>query len=487
MIRRAFFPAVLALLASLGGWAGLADTRGGAGGSPPPAEPSFAEVERLIADQQFQRAADVLVELRRRAGAAGDEDAATRALVEEVRVRLALGRFEATVELLRAEPWPEAPGRRAAVGLLYAYTLEAYHDRYSWEIARRERVGEDLPADLAQWTREQVFAEAMRGALVAWERRAALGATGIAALGPVVEAGNYPAAVRGTARDAITYLLVELLADTGFWSPGEENGVYRLDLERLLGSRGAAPLESAAVASSAEHPLARLAAALVDLEAWHAGARRPGAQFEARLELLRRLQASFTASADRRTLRQDLERRLDGFRADSWWAMGQATLAELVRARDTDDGPASLARAREIALAGRSAYPESPGGQKCAAIVAEIEEPELRLTVMASDGAARRSLEVEARNLARLHLRAYRFDLERRLLVERERTPWPEPDEVERLLRRPPAAEWSVDLPATPDYREHRTYVTPPLATPGAYVIVASSRPDFARASTPRP
>src|SRR5262249_32809050 len=35
-------------------------------------------------------------------------------------------------------------------------------------------------------------------------------------------------------------------------------------------------------------------------------------------------------------------------------------------------------------------------------------------------------------------------------------------------------------LPSTPDFQEHRTYVTPPLDKKGLYVILASAREDFA-------
>ena len=38
-----------------------------------------------------------------------------------------------------------------------------------------------------------------------------------------------------------------------------------------------------------------------------------------------------------------------------------------------------------------------------------------------------------------------------------------------------------MDLPPTPDYRQHRTYVTPPFSEPGLYVVVASAAASFGR------
>ena len=51
--------------------------------------------------------------------------------------------------------------------------------------------------------------------------------------------------------------------------------------------------------------------------------------------------------------------------------------------------------------------------------------------------------------------------------------------EAEAIMTGAPVAEWSVDLPATPDYRSHTTYVVPELTLPGAYLVTASMRADF--------
>ena len=42
-----------------------------------------------------------------------------------------------------------------------------------------------------------------------------------------------------------------------------------------------------------------------------------------------------------------------------------------------------------------------------------------------------------------------------------------------------PVQQWEVPLPATPDYRMHKTFVIPPLKNTGTYLIVASGRAGF--------
>ena len=59
-------------------------------------------------------------------------------------------------------------------------------------------------------------------------------------------------------------------------------------------------------------------------------------------------------------------------------------------------------------------------------------------------------------------------------------------EEVRKLLGTPAAAQWSSPLPATPDYKTHRTFVTPPMKAPGLYVIAASANAGFTAGASTR-
>ncbi|MEE8138419.1 MAG: alpha-2-macroglobulin family protein [Thermoanaerobaculia bacterium] len=99
---------------------------------------------------------------------------------------------------------------------------------------------------------------------------------------------------------------------------------------------------------------------------------------------------------------------------------------------------------------------------------------------MASDGLWKRSLLVRHKNLPQLHFRAYAVDLMHQVRTARDYNLLPGYAEVRRILKAAtPAAEWTVELPETPDYRLHQTYVVPPLPGPGLYLLVASARRDF--------
>ncbi len=451
--------------------------RGIAGESEGAMEPSprWKEVDARVSEAKFEAAAEIAGEILDAAREAGDAAETTRALIKLVQLRTGLHGYETAVRFLRTQPWPETPRSRLALSLFYARSLATYLQSYSWEIGQRERVATGEEIDLKAWTRDQIHQEIQRTYLEVWREREAWGDASLGDLAEYLDQNDYPARIRGTLRDAVTYLWVELLADSSQWRPEHSSEVYRLDLDSLLADEPPA----VALGDPDVHPLARLAVVLGDLEAWHRDRRQPEAAFEARLERVRRLSDHFTQSDDRETFRRRLEDSLDDLgRRYPWWSKGMAELAELVQG---SDDPGSLVAAREIALEGAEAHPESPGGRHCRHIVARIEAPAYEINAMAVDSPGKRSILAEHRNLEALYFRAYALDVRRRVEQARDYNLLPGYRDVPAIMSsRQPDAEWRVELPPTPDFRSHRTYVVPPLEAPGLYLVVASARGDFA-------
>ncbi len=425
--------------------------------------PSWPEVERLVAARELEAAAAVVAELLAAARARGDEAEWTRALVRATQLRQSLQGYERAVRQLQEEPWPEGELARAVVGLYYARSLVRYHQVYAWEIGRRERLEPEVAetgTDLRSWTREQILAAALDAYGKVWDRRAALGGTPVADLGEYLIPNDYPAGVRGTLRDAVSYLLAGLLADSSFWSPRESNETFQLDVAALVRGPGAA---AARPSDSAAHPLVRLAAVLVDLEEWHDTYGRREAALEARLERLRQLHGALGAAADRRLIRQELESALPAWRDLPWWAMGMATLAEFTREpAEPGQPPGNLARAREIARQG----PRPFRTRSAASAASPSPGPSRRRTTTSPPWRAtgrwrslRRSLRVEHKNLAALFFRAFAVDPWQR--TGEGLPPFPDRTEVQALLRDAPAAAWRTDLAPTPDFATHATLGRP--------------------------
>ncbi|HVT61301.1 MAG TPA: MG2 domain-containing protein [Thermoanaerobaculia bacterium] len=439
------------------------------------AKDPWTEVDRLIDQQKLEQASTLIEALLAGAEKRGDEAAWARALVRRAAVRIGLGGFETAVQQLREARWPSGVLARTELDLYFGHALRSYAAAYSWEINRRERVDTGAKLELKLWTRGQIVAAAEGAFLEAWKHRDALGREPVGRLAEVLQPNNYPREVRGTLRDAVAYLYVDLLADTSLWTPEQTNDLYRLDLERLLGMDGAAA-GAVRLDDPATHPVAKLVAALADLEAWHAAVGRREAALESRLERARRLHRAFEQQPDRRRIREDLETRLAANRDLAWWAEGQAVLAGL---RREEDDPQALVVARAAALAGERAYPQSLGARDCRRIAAEIEAPAFQVQAMESDGLERRSIAVDHKNLPRLFVRAYPVDVLQRL-ARGVNEPLPEPWRAREILASgPPAASWAAELPATPDFRTHRSYLVPKIAAAGAYTVLVSAQESF--------
>jgi len=438
---------------------------GGWGAAAPAGDRAdWATVDRLIDEQKLQEAAKVVEALLGRARGRGDDAELARALIRRSQIEIALGGFETAVEELRAEPWPEAPLPRAAVELYDARALSTYLSAYGWEIARRERVAAQGPLDLELWSSGQIAAEIDRAFGRVWARREELGSVPVAAF-EWLEPNDYPRRIRPTVRDAVSYLWAGQLADSSRWTPAEAATVWQLDLGTL-----AAGAPAAEEGGGELHPLARLAAILGDLERWHAGRGETGAALEARLTRLDHLADHLGSDGDLARLRAALAEALPAFRRDPWWSMGMARLAALWR---RDGAPGAWIEARRVALAGEEGEPGSPGAAACRRERLAIEQRDFGLQSMTLDGPGERSIAVRHRNLERLELAAWRLE-EPPFARRRVDRAWWNDDRVAAVVAAPPTARWSVELPPTPDYRLHRTYVAPPLERPGRYLVVAS-------------
>ena len=443
-------------------------------------KPDHKRLDQLVSEEKFEEAAKEAARLREEAKKAGDDSGWAWALIKEVQLRIALHGYETSVRFLKEETWPESRIERDMLELFYAQSLTTYYEAYSWEINRRERVEAKGPVDLKAWTRDQIFEEAWTTLLRVWDDRGRLQDFAPKDFPDYWSPGDYPAGIRSTLRDSVVYLMARLLIDTGFWTPRQTNELFLLNLEALTGDPAAEKSAADILKSPASHPLEKIAALLGEHESFCRRSGRPEGALEARLERLQALYESFTQEEDRSHILKRLAEFLPKYRSYPWWAMGQAVMAEWTRSESAAD---SLISARRLAQEGVDAYPNSPGGRRCLNIVKSLEAPHFSVEIMLTDAPGKRSIRVTHRNLDRLFFRAYPVDLMERIRTSKDYNLFPEWQEAQAVLEKArPAAAWKSDLPATPDYKDHKTYFDlPPGLAAGTYLIFASAREDFVR------
>jgi hypothetical protein len=185
--------------------------------------------------------------------------------------------------------------------------------------------------------------------------------------------------------------------------------------------------------------------------------------------------------------------------ADQWADHELSALALYHQARvvqQEDD----WVEARNIALRGTNAFPESAGGKLCRNLVSEIEARSVAISTervwncqsrtdvspvpVQNEPAGRRdacpTVRVYYRNVTNVYFRAVAWDWSEFLDKRHSRPESLNNEERAALLAKSPALEWSAALAPTPDYKERMEELAAPRTLkPGFYFLLASHDPRF--------
>lgn len=140
-----------------------------------------------------------------------------------------------------------------------------------------------------------------------------------------------------------------------------------------------------------------------------------------------------------------------------------------------------LVEAVRIAEQGKARFPDSTGGRLCHNQIANIQSKSLQLNTERVWNGSETFINVQYKNISKVWFRVIEFDYRNWSRWGEFRTPQNIYNEAQQsLLKRAPVAEWSSDLPATPDYKQRTEKIPVDLdLKSGCYVVVCSSKPTF--------
>ena len=146
----------------------------------------------------------------------------------------------------------------------------------------------------------------------------------------------------------------------------------------------------------------------------------------------------------------------------------------------TVHGENDFVTAREIAQRGMNLFPGSIGGNRCFNLIQQIEARECSVSTERVWNDPQPTIDISYRNITKFHFRLVKYDFNAFLQGNK----W-SPEQLDRneraaMLRQAPTRSWSVDLPATEDFktRVELTAVPDDLA-PGAYMLIGSHNNQF--------
>ncbi|HEY1188659.1 MAG TPA: alpha-2-macroglobulin family protein, partial [Gemmata sp.] len=156
------------------------------------------------------------------------------------------------------------------------------------------------------------------------------------------------------------------------------------------------------------------------------------------------------------------------------FAMAQYQLADVLQTEG------DLIQARELALVGQKAFPESPGGKLCYNLVQQIESKSASATTERVWADPLPTIKVNYKNIMKAYFRVVPANFTDRLKATRWRPEYLSEREAKALLDQKPVLEFSHDLPATDDFKARTEIVPAPGGLkPGFYFLVVSHRENF--------
>jgi len=421
---------------------------------------------RLIDEQKLRSARaeiDRLIECAQADSAAADW---TRALIVRSFLQTALAGERAGAAALKAGDWPSASTETALLHLYLAAALRAYREGHEQTLWPRERIETDFTKSLEQLTQAEVDSLIDCEYLAAWRLRSQLPAGSLGDGGRLLVPGRQlEDGVYDSFTELVSYEWAHYLERVG----GRNYAALpRWTESALLPLLARAPADTTLLASPTADPLLRMSQLLDRLEAESQAAGRMAAAHEARVSKLRILGDRCAKPSWRARVAELLQEELAGKTAYRRSAMGFYLAADFFR--DADRQVEALAAARR----GAKLHPQSEGGQRCAALAADLVAPEFGLELPEVLDPARPSLCIRYKNLTHLELVAFRLGADEFEALDKRTG---RKEYLEWFSKDPkPIARWSIALVDSGDYRSRTLEATAPLSEPGQYLLLASNR-----------
>ncbi len=395
---------------------------------------------------------------------------------------------EEKITRLEAE-MAKAPRETAPVfHTLLAHWYWQYFQQNRWRFMRRTATAQQPGKDFTTWDLPRLFAEIDVQFQKALAAKPTLESENISAWNDLLQKGTMPDAYRPTLYDFIAQEALD------FYTSGEQAAAKPEDaFELSADSPILAPAEAflAWQPSTTDTESAGVKAIRLyqDLLRFHQDDPAPRLAF-ADADLGRLTWAGNTAFGEDKDDRYQaaLEQFINRYAQLEISALATEHEARILQRKD------DLTGARQLALRGAKAFPQSPGGRLCRNLVAEIEAKSASITTERvwncfnqnggsappGDAESCPALTVRYRNVTVVYFRAIPWDWE--VFLQRNHHRPQNLTEAERreILRKLPVLEWSETLPPTTDYREKsRSFPAPLKLKPGFYFIAASYDPQF--------
>ncbi|MBI2929110.1 MAG: hypothetical protein HYY24_25885 [Verrucomicrobia bacterium] len=352
-----------------------------------------------------------------------------------------------------------------------------YFQANRWRFMRRTATAQAPGKDFTTWDLPRLFAEIDKqfGKALAAERE--LKTIPIATFDELLEKGTLPDAYRPTLYDFVAH---EALA---FYTSGEQaaakpEDAFEVSADSPIFDTAEKFIAWQPATTQTDSPALKAIRLYQELLRFHQSDADPSAFLDA--DVARLVWAKNVAFGESKNARfKEAMKSLADKGGDH--DLGSMVLYHWAQVVHEED---DFVQARELALRGKNAHPNSPGGKLCANLVAQIEAKSASIQTERIWNAPWPNLSVHHRNVTNVFFRAIAWDWDEFLQKRHNRPERLSDAERKQVLAKAPALEWSHALPPTTDFKERvESLPAPQRLKPGFYFLVASHDPTFAEQS----
>lgn len=369
---------------------------------------------------------------------------------------------------------PSAPAEsQPMLQAILAHWCWQFYQQNRWRFLNRTHTAEAPGTDMLAWDLPRILAEIDRQFSQALVYGAVLKQTSISEWDGLLEKGTLPDSYRPTLFDFIAYEALSFYAYPDHGLPQAKQH-FELPADSPILAPTADFLAWTPETEDTASPTLKAIRLYQELLRFHADDANRDAWLDADLARLVFGANSAHGDPDKTRYAQALEHFIASSPDHSLSALATSYLASKIR----DDG--DLVQAHALASKGRDAFPNTVHGNACHNLIEQIEAKHLRIDAERVWNSPSPEILVQYGNLTTVSFRLVRFDWHKLLGRDRWRPEELDGKERDTLLTRDPDAEWSEDLPPTPDYKHRAAVLAPPgNLAPGFYYLIASSAPDF--------
>ncbi len=377
-----------------------------------------------------------------------------------------IGRMKKDLEAAPAEMKP-------AIHALLANWYWAYFQENRWQFSQRSATENAPGDDPTTWDLRRIFDEIDSHYSAALAEPQVLQSVPIATYDALLEKGTLPDAYRPTLYDFLAFQAID------FYTVGEQAGAARQNAFEIEASSPIFGSIDEFIAwkpetKDVDAPKLKAIELYQQLLTFHRQDEDPSALLDANLG---RLQLGYNHAVGEEKVSRTkvaLKALADTYAMNPLSATARHRLAEILM---SEENPTE---AREVALQGKNAHPQSVGGLLCQNLIVTIESKSIAITTERVWSEPLPVLRVQYRNIDKVHFRAIKSDWRSRLTSDRWNPSQMTQADIDSLASEKPALAWSADLPPTDDYLEATEDVPAPTTlAPGYYLILSSMLENF--------